>query len=66
MLGIITRESRDAEEGQIGKDLHAMLNPLYFILIVMGIIKKLMESNVAKEHQGIAANAFESQEIFSH
>lgn len=66
MLGIITHESRDAEEGQIGKDLHGMLNPLYFILTEMGIIKKFMDSNVAKEHQGIADNAFESQGIFSH
>lgn len=64
MLSTITRESRDAEEGQVGKDLHAMLNPLYFILRVLGIIKKFMESNVAKQHQGIAANAFESQGFF--
>ena len=44
--------------------LHAILNTLYFILRVMKIFKRVVESNVVVEAQGITANVFDSESFF--
>ena len=41
--------------------LHAILNTLYFIHRVMRIFKRVVESNVVEEAQGITANVRDSE-----